>query len=198
MALLKIPDPYKWAQTVPSWSRVLNCGLWGGVLLFSFLATSRVLAREPVVSSEFELKTAFVFQFTKYVKWPESKRHDKRLVVAVAADDEMVDALSRLDGRTSQGRTIVVIPVDDASKLKDVDLLYLGKGYIADGDIIKKAIKYHILTISDENDAIQKGIIIGLYMADSRLRFNINLRVATQSELNLSSRLLKLAGSLIK
>ncbi len=198
MALLGFPYFFQRAQIVPSWSRVFGCGLLGGIILFSFMVTSKVLAREPVVSSESELKTAFVYQFTKYVSWPVSKRHDKRLVIGVAADDEMVDALSRLDGMTSQGMVIVVVPVMDGSNLKDMDLLYLGKGHIAHENIIEKAIEHHILTISDEDDAIQKGVIIGLYKADSRLRFNINLKIATQSNLKLSSRLLKLAGNLIK
>ncbi len=198
MALLEVPYFSPRAQIVPSWNRVFRCGLLGGIILFSFIVTSKVLAREPVVSSESELKTAFVYQFTKYVRWPVSKRHDKRLVIGVAADDEMVDAISRLDGMTSQGMVIVVIPIKDVSDLKDVDFLYLGKGHIADENIIEKAIKHHILTISDEDDATQKGVIIGLYKADSRLRFNINLKVATKSNLKLSSRLLKLAGNLIK
>ena len=168
------------------------------ILAFCILINYSYGLSEPVVSSVRELKTAFLYQFTKYVTWPKAKKNTKKLYIGVAADPDMTDAVSRLDGRLSQGKIIVVVPLEEISRLEKLDVLYLGKGYLADEDIVDKAIKYHILTVSDEEDAPKKGIIIGLYMKESRLRFDINLKVAKKSDLKLSSRLLKLAGNLIK
>ncbi len=200
MAFLEIPYlPEGPMPLLPGNGGVLNLGFWFGLFLaVLFMVSSIAIAKEPVVTSENELKTAFVYQFSKYVSWPKSAKNRKKIVLGVAADDDMLEAISRLDGRLSHGMTIVVVPVDGSSDLKNVDMLYLGKRHKADKDIIDHAIKYHILTISDEDDAIQRGIIIGLYKADSRLRFKINLKVATKSNLKLSSRLLKLAVDLIK
>ncbi len=167
------------------------------ILAFSILINYSLGLSKPVVSSVRELKTAFLYQFTKYVTWPKVKKNRKKLYIGIAADPEMMDAVLRLDGRLSQGKTIVVVPLEESSDLENLDVLYLGEGYFAD-DIVDKAIKNHILTVSDAEGAPKKGIIIGLYMKESRLRFDINLKVANKSDLRLSSRLLKLAGNLIK
>ena len=168
------------------------------ILAFFILINYSFVLAEPVVSSVRELKTAFLYQFTKYVTWPETKKNKKKLYIGIKADPDMMDAVSRLNGRFTQGKTIVVVPMKKTSDLEKLHILYLGKKCLADNDIIGKAIKYHILTVSDAEDAPKKGVIIGLYMKESRLRFDINLKVANKSDLRLSSRLLKLAGNLIK
>ncbi len=167
------------------------------LILFLILFSSNAPAYESLVTSEDELKTAFIYQFTKYVKWPDSKKNKQEVVIGVIANDDTFKAISRLNGRLSQGARITVVPVKDISQLKNIDILYLEKGHIAD-DIISEAVKHHILTISDEEDATDKGVIITLFMADSRLRFNINLKVAKQSHLKFSSRLLSLANTIIR
>lgn len=167
------------------------------LILFLILFSSNAPAYESLVTSEDELKTAFIYQFTKYVKWPDSKKNKQEVVIGVIANDDTFKAISRLNGRLSQGARITVVPVKDISQLKNIDILYLEKGHIAD-DIISEAVKHHVLTISDEEDATDKGVIITLFMADSRLRFNINLKVAKQSHLKFSSRLLSLANTIIR
>ncbi len=174
-------------------------------ILFFYLFTHFFLnfvppsaASHSFISSENELKTAFLYQFTKFVTWPHVKIDKKSLVIGVLSDQQMLDAIMNLEGKVSQGKKIVVVPVDNVSNLEGIDILYVEKGHFADEHIIDEAIKEHILTISDEDQATKKGIIIGLYMADTRLRFNINLKIADKSSLKLSSRLLRLADSLIK
>jgi len=168
------------------------------ILINPFFIPSKLFARESIVTSECELKTAYIYQFTKYVNWAKLKGDKKELIIGVIANEDMVQALSRLNGRVSQGMKIVVRSVEKGTELSDIDILYLEKGYLTDDDVILKAVKNHILTISDEEDATHKGVIIGLFRSDSRLRFNINLKIADQSSLRLSSRLLSLANSLVK
>ncbi len=167
-------------------------------LFYIFFTPLSLFARDSIVTSECELKTAYVYQFTKYVNWPEVKKDKKELIIGVIANENMVEALSRLNGRLSQGMRIVVRSITETPDLGDIDILYLEKGYLTDDDLIIEAVKNHILTISDEKDAITKGVIIELFRANSRLRFNINLKIADKSNLRLSSRLLSLADSLVK
>ena len=50
-----------------------------------------------------------------------------------------------------------------------------------------------ILTISDAEGAVERGIVIGFVQIDSRLRFEVNADAAERSGLKLSSRLLTVA-----
>ena len=163
-----------------------------------FSISSKLFAHESIATSECELKTAYVYQFTKYVNWPKVKKNKKELIIGIIASEDMIQALSRLNGKLSQGMKIVIRPITKDSSLSDIDILYLEKGYLTDNLVILQAIKNHILTISDEKDAITKGVIIELFRANSRLRFNINLKMADKSSLKLSCKLLSLADSLVK
>ena len=167
-------------------------------LFYIFFTPLSLFAHESIATSECELKTAYIYQFTKYVNWPKIKKDKKQLIIGVIANEDMVQALSRLNGRLSQGMKIVVRSITLPKNLGDIDILYLEKGYLTDDNLIIEAVKNHVLTISDEEDATHKGVIIGLFRSDSRLRFNINLKIADKSSLKLSSRLLSLADSLVK
>ncbi len=188
----------------PYQDKIVRSHVWQGTIwlflmvLFVIFPLSGAKGRESFVSTECELKTAFIYQFTKYVSWPKDKREKNRLVIGVIADGDMLDAISQLDGKLSQGMKISVVPLEDPKKLDGIDILYVERGYKIEKNIVSQAVKHHILTISDDSDATKKGIIIALYMANSRLRFNVNLKVANASNLKLSSRLLRLANKLVQ
>ena len=164
------------------------------ILLFPISITK---GKESFVSTECELKTAFIYQFTKYVSWPKTKKNKDRLVIGVIAHKHMFDAIKKLDGKLSQGMKISVISMKDYSQLDGIDILYIESWFPINEELVKKAVKHHVLTISDRSDAAEKGIIIALYMVGSKLRFDVNLKVADASSLRLSSRLLRLANKLI-
>jgi hypothetical protein len=59
--------------------------------------------------------------------------------------------------------------------------------------VLAKLARLPILTVSDIGDFAQTGGMIGLVEAEPGIRFAINLAVARQANLKLSSQLLKLA-----
>jgi hypothetical protein len=50
-----------------------------------------------------------------------------------------------------------------------------------------------VLTISDVENAVDRGFVIGFVNVESRLRFEVNADLAERSGLKLSSRLLSVA-----
>ncbi len=59
--------------------------------------------------------------------------------------------------------------------------------------IFKLAKQHHILTISELDDTSDSGTIINFININSKLKFQISRQNALQSNLKISSRLLKLA-----
>ena len=79
-----------------------------------------------------------------------------------------------------------------------IDVLVMAGEPSIDEETIKRLAQKHILTIAEGPDAPDRGIIIGLYTKNNRVKFAINLKKALESRLVISSRLLKLAKHVIR
>ena len=170
---------------------------WGkftlvGILIFSLLVTRALGVKES------DLKAAFLYQFTKFVEWPDDNGTGKELIIGVMADDEVLKAIKLLDGKESQKRQIRIKKISKFPDGGRLNVLFVQGCCANDIDnVVETAIKAHILTVCDQRDGIDKGFIISLFNEGSRLRFNINLKVAQKSSIRLSSRLLRLAKKVI-
>jgi hypothetical protein len=153
------------------------------------------LAPAPgAISREDELKVLVVYNFLKFVEWPESK---PRLVVgtmSTVGKDPLAVALAGLNGRMVADKPVVVRPVRTLEEACEVDCLYVGASRAAQLPSILEAVsKYPVLTVSDLPGFAEKGGALGLYRDADRIRFAANLRSLRQSGLKVSSRLLSLA-----
>jgi hypothetical protein len=64
--------------------------------------------------------------------------------------------------------------------------------------ILVEAQRMHVLTVSDMPHFAERGGIIGLVNQQGRVRFEVNLKMAEQTPLLLSSELLKVAIRVIQ
>ena len=55
-----------------------------------------------------------------------------------------------------------------------------------------------LLSVGDESDFLERGGIIALKLSGGRVRFDINLAVAREAGLRLSSQLLQLADRIVQ
>jgi hypothetical protein len=144
------------------------------------------------LANEQAIKTAFVFNLTKYVEWPNSR---SEIVIGFIGEGAMGDSLhSVLEGKSSEGRPIRVVlnPADD--DLSRCDLVYLAppsvKSFHAE---LEKLRNRAVLTIGDADWFAREGGIIGLVRTDGQIRIQVNLQAAQTAGLRISSRLLNLA-----
>src|SRR5690348_12379104 len=82
-------------------------------LLIAALVTGMFLSIACAQSdpSEYQLKAAFLFNFTKFVEWPEGsfEDHQAPIVLGIIGDDPFGDDLVRMiAGEKVQGRRLVV------------------------------------------------------------------------------------------
>ncbi len=163
-----------------------------GVLILSLLVTKAIGVKES------DLKAAFLYQFTKFVDWPDDNNTSSELIIGVIAVGEFLDAIKLLDGKKSQKRPIRIKKISKFPDSGRLDVLFIQGCFVNDiDDVIQSAIKAHILTVCDQRDGIDKGFIISLFNEGSKIKFNINLKVAQKSSIRLSSRLLRLAKKVI-
>lgn len=174
--------------------RVLARLLLGVCLLVS--STMQVVLAHNTNEEEQLLKAAFIYNFVKFTGWPEStwQEKDAPLMFCIAGKDELVDKIMLLDGRSLKGRTVSVQLIDDLQTISGCHVLFIASSekdrYIG---IVKAVRGKPVLTVSEIPGFGRLGGVIELYRENKQNRFIINLGVAREAGLEVSSRLLNLA-----
>ena len=148
-------------------------------------------------SNEADVKAAFVYNFLKFVDWPPHAlaRSDQPLSIAIVGEGPVADAVeSLLEGKKVGTHALVVVRVKAGDPLADVHAVFVTG---ADKDKAHRTLATRgsaaILTIGDDDQFAARGGIIGLYVEDRRVRFEVNTAAADATGLRVSSRLLALA-----
>ena len=156
-----------------------------------FLAALILAAFKPgTEGNEYQIKAMFVFNFTKYVEWPQPQSSDV-FSIGVVGESDITDPLERIAAQKKVGEQRIVIknlsPEDDdycnivivsrsrLNKLEQVEKKYAGKG---------------VLIISDESP---RSAAINLVTRDNKIRFEINQSLAKSGGVKISSQLISLA-----
>jgi hypothetical protein len=148
--------------------------------------------------SELQVKSAYVFNFIKFVEWPDSVvKSGNKIRLCVIGNDELHASLSALDGRKVGEYQIQIIPHTGNEVLNTCHVLYIGeqeqRRLIP---IIKSLGAAPVLTISDIPGFAERGGSIGLLSRNDRMLFEVNLASTRKAELRLSGQMLNLAANI--
>jgi len=162
--------------------------------LVSFVEPGAALA-EP--SSEYQVKAAFLFNFAKYVKWPESALPESSpsFTVCVLGDHRVAPALEEtIGGKTLHDKQIVVKQLVAAQTANSCQILFVsGSEQVDTAKILRLLDGASVLTVGEVEQFAERGGIINFKTEDNKIRFEINPDAAKRAKLELSSQLLKLA-----
>lgn len=151
------------------------------------------------VRSEYEVKAAFFYNFTRFVSWTQPPEKELPLRVCVLGDNPFGDLLQPLVGRKSQGRELELTSPENISASAGCHVLFVSMSESRNlPAIIALAQEGHMLTISEIPNFIGRGGIIGYVKQGNVIRFEINLQAANAAGLNINSRLLELASRVIR
>lgn len=147
--------------------------------------------------SEYELKAAFLSNFTQFVKWPAKALGDAGapFSIGVLGDDPFGGALEKIvQGQAVSGRRIAIRRGRRADDVRSCQIVFISKserGRIAEH--IAGLQGAAMLTVGETEQFTRQGGAIGFTMEGDKVRFEINSGAAQRAGLELSSRLLKLA-----
>lgn len=180
------------------------CGDRVMVMALTFLILGAALVPTAAIAqqsgpSEYQVKAAFLYNFTKYVEWPDSAFADagSPFVIGVVGRDPFGSALDRtVDGRTVNGRSIEVRRFRRAEDVSGAHILFVSD---SESDRVAKIIEHlgnaHTLVVGDMDEFLERGGTINFLIEDSRVRFEINTDASDRAGLTISSKLLALARS---
>jgi len=162
-------------------------------LVAALLATRGGAAGQAVTQPA--LRAAFLYNFAKFTEWPTDGAPAGPLRLCVVDDNAVEGALGELVGSSLiNGRAVTVSRGASGSRLRSCNVLYLGE-VASDraAAIIDELQGAPVLTVSNGDDFVRGGGMVGLFVEDGRMRFAINPDAAQRAGVRLSSRLLKLA-----
>jgi len=135
-------------------------------------------------SSELEakVKAAYIYNFVKFVEWPQKPQKIKICVVG----DETVSSI--LSGLAQKGAAMEIV-----ASPYDCHLLYLSTGEQKTKELLSKNTKTGVLTVGDGANLIRHGGVIELYEESGKIKFAVSLTAAQRANLKISSKLLELA-----
>lgn len=166
------------------------------LLLFMLAALSAQPSRAEFSAQQ--VKSAYVFNFIKFVEWPahEIKTGDK-VRLCVIGDDGLHASLSALNGRKVGEYELQVRVSTDPVNLSSCHVLFIGEQERRRlVPIIKSLDSAHALTISDIPGFAERGGGIGLLHHDDRMLFEVNLASTRKAGLRLSGQMLNLAANI--
>ena len=146
---------------------------------------------------EYRVKAAFLYNFAKFVNWPDSafSSVDEPLGVCVLGTDPFGAVLDKsLEGRTAHGRNLLIRRGSDLAALGRCHVLFVGTvAHEPLARIMQRVGGSGALTVGETHGFFDLGGIIRLDVEDGKVRFDVNAGRADEAGLRVSSQLLKLA-----
>ena len=145
--------------------------------------------------SEPAVKAAFLYKFLGYVEWPAAALpHDGSYVIATVGADEVASELERLvNGRSINGRRIVVRRARDSEGVRGAQVVFVGRSQANARELLRAVWRQPVLTVTETENGLENGCVVNLVTLEDRVGFEVSLDAADRAGLAISSRMLGVA-----
>lgn len=143
--------------------------------------------------SEYKVKAVFLFNFSKFVKWPPETfaNESNPLVIGILGKDPFGNILEEtMKGEKVNNRPLVIKRFRNADDISLCHILFITDLSKA-ADV--QASKFNILTVGESENFAQRGGMIGFLKENHKTKIQINLNAVKGANLSIDSRLLRLA-----
>jgi len=139
---------------------------------------------------ETKIKAAYLYNFTKFVDWPQSS--GKTIRICVSGDSQITKMLEDLASKQGEKKEFSIQPITK-SEVETCDILYISGNDREVKNILELVKEHDVLTVSDNDRFYDHGGIVTFFSENGKIRFQINLEAARKTNLKISSKLLELA-----
>ncbi len=166
------------------------------LLLIISLSSTGLMAGS---ATEAELKTAYMFNFARFVQWPKEKTQPQVFKFCIYPNNRFGELFFQLEQLQIREKKIQVSVLNSIRSIQQCHAVFLDS--VPKKDLYTAmaiAKKYHVLTISDQNNFSDNGGMIHMFIENGKIRFNINYDSSSHAELKISSKLIGLASNVIR
>jgi len=182
---------------------VVSCNLcrsWMVAILFLF-GSGTAFAQQIDNVHDYQLKVVFIYNFSKFIEWPEAAFADNNasFQVCVVGENPFGESLQSLNSRLYKTHPIAVKFPQSLAEAKNCHILYIGESGKSTPwrDLIKNLGDAPVLTVSSSGDAAESGIGIGFVTKEGKIRWDLNLNATRKAQLKVSAKLVEIAASII-
>jgi hypothetical protein len=185
-----------------------GCGLpWGGsavtlgLFLFCLGRALMPCCAQTGAQREYALKAGVLYHIIDYVEWPKDSLPDSQPAIHIGLLGQLPfpECLELLEGKTVQGRKLVVKRIADVSAAADCQVLFIGASEKSRlSEIMDELQDRPVLTVSEVDGFAERGGMVNLVAMQNRIAMEINRKAVGRARLSLSSELLKLARVVTK
>ena len=151
---------------------------------------------EESAYGEYEVKAAYLYNFPKFISWPEHSfsTDSTAFNLCVLGENLFGDALLALQSKTINGKQVNIAHKATAHEALSCHLLFISRSESGSIDEILPLFEgLPIVTVSDFGGFAKSGGIIELSIKKGRIVFKINRGAAVRQRLGINASLLNLA-----
>lgn len=144
---------------------------------------------------EYEVKAAFLYNFTKFIEWP--KNDLEAFNICILGDDPFGSSLDEfVKGKVASGKALQIRRLKEAAEAKQCQIVYVRADERNKATQLIDAVrKTPVLTVGEQSNFGKIGGMVYMTMLDRHVGFGINAAVADAAGLRVSAKLLSLAKS---
>ncbi len=146
---------------------------------------------------EYQVKAAFLLNFTKFTEWPSSVFPDANstFTICIMGIDPFGSSLEQIiRGETVGGHRMAIQRFKRGSRRQACQVLFVSRTERDTGTVLAD-LGSGVLTVGEGDGFLQDGGMISFVIENRRTRFDVNPTTAENAGLKLSSRLLSVARS---
>lgn len=160
------------------------------IAFFCFSAFNTVQAQQV----DYKYHTVFMYNFTKYVKWPEASMGDE-FVIGVLGRSAITEHLEKMAvSKAVNGKKIMVKTFKTTEEVDGCQMLFVPEPKSNQLSALRQILaKQPTLIISEKSGLAEQGSMINFIIHNGRWNFELNQAAADLHMLKVSSELSKFA-----
>jgi hypothetical protein len=152
---------------------------------------------QEISADEYQLKAAILYNLAQYIDWPASAyaSPESPIVYCILGRDPFGAYLRDISAKQSvRGHPFEIRHVRNDKAIRDCHLLYISSSERKSiAGVLANLNAASVLTVADMSQFAAHGGMIEFSLEEKRVRFDVNLEAATQTNVKISARLLALA-----
>jgi hypothetical protein len=183
------------------------------VLALFMAAIAMETQTDSEASREYQVKAAFLYNFIKFVDWPEEKMAaNEPIIIGIIGKSHFGNAFEPVKDKPVRERKVVINYFEELGELKKSDkadaqieeirkchLLFICSSEKEKlSEIINLVKDYSVLTVADIQGFLESGGIVNFLVEENKVGFEINNAAAQHANLQIRSQLLRLAKRVIE
>lgn len=147
--------------------------------------------------SEYQLKAAYLYNFTQFTDWPPSAYPATKspIVIGIVGEDPFGQKMDNVvSGEVVRGRSLVVKRLRADEDLRSCHVLFISRSEQERLPALLSQLKGSpVLTVGDSDGFAQQGGMVNLLLLNKTVQMEINRATVEKAGLQISAKLLKLA-----